>query len=124
MQLSKLTVGDIADYERWRKDERKKELIELTREVYSDNIPVDVLPQIEQQLKQLPGLDNIDDISMKDACYLIWLSGKKTDPDLTLEQAGKQIDIDKLGDMMGKLFATSTTLKKKKVKRKPKQKNN
>ena len=124
-KLSKLTVGDVADYERWRKEERKRELIELAQEMYKENIPVEILPQIEQQLKQLPGIDNLDDITVKDACYLIWLSGKKSDNDLTLEQVGNTVDLDSLGKYMDKLFPAPAKLaKKKKAKRKPKPKDN
>ena len=59
-KIGKLTVGDIADYEQWRRERRKEELIGIVKELYGDNIPGDALTQIEQSLRKIPSITDDD----------------------------------------------------------------
>ncbi len=131
-KLSKLTVGDVAAYERWRRDERKKKLRQITKDLHGDNIPPDALEQIERQLKMIPKLEDNEGFDVTAAQYLFWRSLSKKDPDITLEQVGEMLDAndEKLAMLSELLFPQPDTVKnakkpiKKKVKRKKKNRDN
>jgi len=110
--LQKLTVGDIAAYEDWRREERKKELIALTRELYGTAIPPDALRQIEMELKKIPSILEDGGFDMRAAQYLFWLSLKKRDKDLTLAQVGDSLTTDKLEQYAEMLFPSGLNEKK------------
>lgn len=124
-KLSKLTVGDLASYERWRREERKKELIETTKELYGDNVPDNAVSTIEAELKKIPNLMDADGFDLNAAQYLFWVSMKKADPDITMAQVGNLLESDKLEEYSNVLFPQPKKLpaKKKQVRKKKKKDN-
>lgn len=132
-KLQKLTVGDLNAFQRWRKERRKADIIETIKMTWGDAVPVEVLPEIERQLKMLPRLDQLQgDSSLDLECinYLVWLAGVKADPDLTLAQVERDLDGESFGDLLGAIFPQPDTVPakkkvvKKKTVRKKKKKNN
>ena len=127
-RLSKLTVGDIAEYERHVKDVYKKELIDTFKEVYGDNLPADAAITINKELKKIPSIfEGSGDIDAEGVQYLIWLAIRKTNPDTTLEDIGNDMDTEKLKAYVDVIMpvADKVSTKKKTVKkRKKKQKGN
>ena len=117
-KLSKLTVGDIAAYERHVKEERKKELIALTKELYGDNIPVDAVEKIERQLKEIPSIFDTGDVDAEAVQYLMYLAAKKTDPDITLKQIGDSMDVSLLETYVEQMMPQPEKLPQTKKKRK------
>jgi hypothetical protein len=129
--LKKLDVGDIAAYERSVKENRRKELIALTKELHGENIPSDAVMEIDRELKKIPSIFSEDgaDIDAEAVQFLVWRSMLKTDPDATLEQAGKMFNVSNMQDYVSKILPEPDSLppqKKtaKKVKRKKKPKDN
>ena len=123
-KLAKLTVGDIADYERWRREERKKELIAITKELYGEKIPADSLTQIEQELRRIPSIMDDNGFDITAAQYLFWRSLQKSDKDVTLEQVGNWLESDKLEEYSALLFPANLPEQQKKTtkrKRSPKR---
>ena len=118
-RLSKLTVGDIADYEEWRRERRKAELISITKELYGDNIPKDSLNQIEQELRKIPNLIDGDGFDLVASQYLFWVSMKKKDPDVTMKQVGAMLVADELERYSAMLFPEPETPPQKKRRRQP-----
>lgn len=124
-KLQKLTVGDIAGFERHRRETKKKELIATLKELYGDSVPPDSLSEIERQLKLIPKLEDSDALAVDDISYLVWTSLKKSDPDVTIEQVGNWLDVEKLQEYIGFLFPQTDKVQvKKKAVRKKKKKDN
>ena len=119
-RLAKLTVGDIAEYESWRRDKRKAELIAITKELYGDNIPADSLQQIQTELKRIPSILDDNGFDITAAQFLFWKSLQKKDKDITYEQVGQYLETDKLEEYSAMLFPPDLVKKKttRKVKRK------
>ena len=114
-KLSKLTVGDIADYERWRREERRKELIANIKELYGDNIPAEAFKMIEVELTKIPSLwaEDGSGFDVTAAQYLFWLSFKKKDKDITLKQVGDNLEVERLEEYAEMLFPADFNVKKK-----------
>lgn len=102
--LPALTVGDIADYEDWRKITRRKELIGITKELYGDKIPVDAVASIESEMKKIPSLMDGDGFDITAAQFLIWKSIQKIHPQATMKEVGDALDVSMLDQYAGKLF--------------------
>ena len=117
-KLGKLTVGDIADYEEWRRDKRKTELIAITKDLYGDKIPVDALTRIEQELRKIPSILSDDGFDITAAQYLFWKSLSKNDPDITMQQVGNYLETSKLEEYSNMLFPPNLAVKKKRVRTK------
>ena len=125
-KLSKLTVGDIAEYERHVKDVYKKELIEIFKEVHGDNLPVDAAIAINKELKKIPSIfESSGDIDSEGVQYLIWLAIRKSNPGVTLEDVGNDMDTEKLKAYVDLIMPVADKVPvQKKTKRKKKQKDN
>ncbi len=122
-KIKKLTVGDIAAYERHVKEEKKRELIALTKELYGDKIPDDAVVKIERELRSIPSIFETGDVDAEAVQYLLWLSYKKADPDITLQQIGDNMDAENLQAYIEQLLPQPEELpesetKKKKAKKK------
>ena len=129
MKYSKLTVGDINAFDRYRKDERRKELISITRELYGDNIPDGEVPRIEREIQKTQGLETKPSMSLDEIIFLLWRSMLKSDPDISLKEAGDQLKIndDDIGELLASVLPTDNKLPvtaKKKTVRKKKPKDN
>ena len=111
-RLSKLTVGDIANYESWRRDKRKEELVALTKELYGDNIPADSLQQIQRELKTIPSILDDDGFDITAAQFLFWKSLSKKDKDITFDQVGQYLEADQLAKYSAMLFPPDVVKKK------------
>ena len=118
-KLGKLTVGDIADYERWNKEKYKKQLIADMREMYPDKMPDSAFDQIQNQLKTMPTLMDDGDLDLDGIQYLLWLSMKKNDPDVTIKQVGDLFDVEKADEYISGLFPSNLDVKKKPRRRQP-----
>jgi len=112
-KIGKLTVGDIADYEQWRRERRKEELIGIVKELYGDNIPGDALTQIEQSLRKIPSITDDDGFDLTAARFLFWRSMSKNDPDLTIDQVSKMLDISEMEHYSKLLFPANLAQKKR-----------
>jgi len=132
-RLKLLGVGDIVEHQRHKKELRKKEIIENAKDLYGDNIPDSIFDYLERQLKLIPKVETAETLSPEDIQYLVWLSLRKNDPDVTLKQAGDWLNLDELDLYVSKIFPAPETLpektkksKKKVAKktRKKKKKNN
>jgi hypothetical protein len=121
-KMSKLTVGDIADYEEWRRESRRKELITMTKELYGENIPPDALTQIQRELSKIPSIMTDDGFDITAARYLFWKSLSKTDKIITLNDVGEHLETDKLDQYTALLFPADIQLKKKRVRQPLKKK--
>jgi hypothetical protein len=130
-KFGKLSVGDIAKYERWTKEQKKKELIGTMKELYGDNLPDDAFTQIENQLNAMTSLMDDGDVDLEGIQYLLWLSMLKKDKDATFEQVGEWFNIDKAEEYMAFMLPPSIEQKKrprspvagKKAKKKKKKKS-
>ena len=121
-KMSKLTVGDIADYEEWRREERRKELIQMTKELYGDKIPADALTRIQSELSKIPSVMSDDGFDLTAARYLFWKALSKTDKTITIGDVGEHLETDRLEEYTAMLFPADITIKKKRpVKRTPKK---
>lgn len=118
-KFGKLGVGDIAKYEQWQKDTRKRELIATMKELHGENIPVDSFDKIEKELRNMPSLLHDGDLDAMGIQYLLWLSLKKNDPDITLEQVGDEFDIEKSQEYIEHIFPPTMPEKKTPRKRQP-----
>ena len=125
-KLSKLTVGDIAEYEEWRRDQQKKELIATVKELYGDKIPDTAFAMVEKELNKIPSLMDDDAFDLKAAQYLFWKSLSKKDPDITMKQVGGMLDMneDSLATMSELLFPPGIQKKTVRPKRKQPKKHN
>ena len=112
-KIGKLTVGDIADYEQWRRERRKKELIGIVKELYGDNIPDSAMSQIEQGLRQIPSITDDDGFDLTAAQFLFWKAMSKKDPDLTMAQVSKMLDVDEIEQYSELLFPANLPQKKR-----------
>lgn len=121
-KAAKLTVGDIADYEAWRRERRKCELVEITKELYPDNVPKDALVQIEDELRKIPSLmdDAENAFDLVAAQYLFWKALSKNDPDITMKQVGDFLEVEKIEKYSAALFPVGLTDSKKKKRKKSK----
>jgi hypothetical protein len=125
-KLRKLGVGDIVEFQRYKKEERKKELIATIKDLYGDNIPADMLGYVEQQLKLVPKLEDGVSLTFEEMQYMVWMSLRKSDPDATLKQVGEQLETDNLDKYISAILPQADTIpvKKKPPPRKPKHKDN
>ena len=128
-KFGKLTVGDIAKYERWKKNELKKELILTMLEIYGDKLSDNAFSQIEDQLKSTPSLlDGDGDLDVSSVQYLLWLSMQQKDKDATFEQVGSWFNLEHVKEYISFLFPPALAEKKrprtasKKVTRKKRKK--
>ena len=129
MKHKKLTVGDINAFDRYRKDERRQELISITRELYGDSIPEGEVPRIEREIQKTQGLEAKPSMTLDEIIFLLWRSMLKSDPDISLKEAGEHLKIndDDIGDLLSSVLPTDNkipTKAKKKTVRKKKKKNN
>ena len=118
-KLSKLTVGDIANYERWRREQRRIDLIANVKDLYGDNVPADAFVMVEKELSKIPSLmaEDGSGFDITAAQYLFWLSFKKSDPDITMEQVGNHLEVEKLEEYSETLFPATLNVKKKPIAR-------
>lgn len=124
-KLGKLTVGDIANYEEWRRETRKKELIEITKELYGNKVPADCLAQINAELKRIPSIMDEDGrgFDITAAQYLFWKSIQKNEPTVTFEQVGNWLEAEKLEEYSEMLFPTPAEVPSDDEKEKEAKKN-
>lgn len=127
-KIKKLTVGDIAAYERHVKEEKKRELIALTKDLYGDKIPDDAVIKIEREIKAIPSIFETGEVDAEAVQYLLWLSYKKADADITLQQVGDNMDAENLHGYIEQLLPQPEELPepetKKKRSRKAKKRTN
>lgn len=109
-----LDIGLLADFEDWRKRQKKNELIDLYRELYTE-MPDDVGDKIEAQLAKVKPVMAMDDndFTLNDICYLAYLVRRKEDPYITFEQVTQSITRENMKDEMEKLFGKAAPAKKK-----------
>lgn len=130
MDLNKLDVGDITALDRRLRDRKRRELVELYRGLYGDNMPDKVIESINGELSQIS--INIQrgkfEIDLDTVQFLVWRSLLKTNPSATFEEAGSTISLENADEYMGIIMPVPDKVpaKKKKVKkaRKKKKKNN
>ena len=126
-KLKKLDVGDIVAFDLHRKEIKKESLISTTKELYGENIPADAVMQIERELQKVPGLMDEDSgsVDIEEIQFLLWRSVLKSDPDITLEEIGKELTAENMADLITSVLPAPEKLPtKKKTKRKKKQKDN
>lgn len=126
-KMKKLDVGDIVAFDLYRKEQKKKSLIETTRMLYGDDIPPSAVVDIERQLGQVPGLMSEDgaDVDIEEIQFLLWRSALKSSPDITLEDIGGELTTDNMAEMIGSVLPSPEKLPaKKKTVRKKKPKDN
>jgi len=116
-QLQQLKVGDITQYQIWRRDFRKAELISIAKELYGDNIPDDTFVKIETELAKIPDIMK-HGVDLLAAQYLFWKAFQKTDETITLEQVGNQLEPESISKHVGKLFPPELVRTKKKTTKK------
>lgn len=138
-KLSKLTVGDLSNFDRWRRDNQRKELVKIAKELYGDNIPENAYLSIRKELDSIKPLvgdeGEVDEslLTLDTAQFLLWRALLHKDPQITFEEAGNQlvIDEDNLEECFDLLFPatmpaqkkTKKRSKRKKVKRKKRNKS-
>jgi hypothetical protein len=124
--LKKLTVGDINAFDRYRKDERKIQLIAITCELYKDgNIPEGEVSRIEREIQKTQNITDNPDITMAEIQFLIWRSMLKSNPDISLEEVGDDLSMENMTKMLDEILPTDDKLPtKKKTVRKKKKKDN
>jgi hypothetical protein len=125
-KLKKLTVGDISAFDRYRKDERKTQLIAITCEIYKDgNIPEGEVSRIEREIQKTQGIESNPNVTIDEIQFLIWRSMLKTNPDTSLEDVGNDLSMDNMTKRLDEIMPTDDKLPtKKKTVRKKKKKNN
>jgi hypothetical protein len=130
MDLSKLDVGDITALDRRLRDRKRRELIDLYKGLYGDNMPDKVIKDINNELNQISL--NIQkgkfEIDLDTVQFLVWRSLLKTNPSATFEEAGSTISLENAGEYIDVIMPTPDKVpaKKKAVKkaRKKEKKNN
>ena len=122
-KLRKLTVGDLVEFQRHKKEERKREIIESVKSLHGDAVPESALAFIENQLKQIPKVEDSDALGLEEIQYLVWMSMRKSDADITLKQVGEHLNTDKLQDYVNAMLPQADTVptKKKTVKKRKKK---
>lgn len=108
--LKKLDVGDIAAYETWKREKKRKELILSFRELYGDNLPSDAVMQIDRELGAIKGIFASGDveINIEAVQYLLWRSVRKDSPDMTIEQVGEQMTTDNMGKYIEQIMPSTS----------------
>ena len=103
-KLTKLTLGDWADLEAFKKEERrkdvaeyKKKMLETAKELYPDGVPDSVFDKIVAKPPEENLDDGLDDASTMN--FLLWCSLKKYNPGMTIEEAGALITFDNLAEI-------------------------
>jgi hypothetical protein len=126
-KLKKLTVGDINAFDRYRKDMRKKELIAITREVYAGrDIPDGEISRIEREIQTTQNINDNPEVTLDEIQFLIYRSLLKSNPDISLEDVGQELSMEKMTGMLDKILPTDdkiVTAKKKTVRKKKKKDN-
>ena len=124
--LKPLTVGDINAFNRWRKDQYKKEIISITREVHGDNIPDGEVDRINALIQKVKGMDENPKVTPEEIQFLVYRSLLKTYPDMTYESAGDEIPLEDAENMLDGVLPTEEKVSKTKKKstRKKKAKDN
>jgi hypothetical protein len=126
MDLKKLDVGDLTVYERWIKEQKRKELITTFKGLYGDDMPADAVLQIDRELGKIKGIMESGkvEITLEMAQFLVWRSLLKSDPDITFESAGEELSLDNMGDLIDSILPVPDKLptKKKTVKKKVRKK--
>jgi hypothetical protein len=125
-RLKKLDVGDITEYERWIKDQRRKELIATVKAVHGDNVPADTVMMIDRELKKIVSIleSGKVEVTLEMAQFLVWRSMLKSNPDVTFESAGELLSIDNVNELIDEILPIPDKLptKKKTVKKKVRKK--
>jgi len=118
--LQKLDVGDIAAYEKHKRDERCAELIEITQKLYRDNIPEGEALRIQKELQKVPDVGDDDELSVEDATFYVWRSMLKADSSATIEQAGEMLNAENMQEFVNHISPKKKTLPENKAKKKKK----
>ena len=111
--LKQITVADIAAYDTWAREERRKELIASFRGLYGDKVPENAAMQIDRELGAIKSMfADSGDVSIDPATiqFLLWRSVIKTDPKATLEQVGDAMTISKLQEYTDQIMPTETSI--------------
>jgi hypothetical protein len=97
-KLGKLTLGNWADLQAYKKEhylkeaaERKKNVIETAQELYPDGVPDSVFDKVIKPPTE-EDLESMDDVTVM--TYLLWLALKRFDTSITLEGTGELITVD------------------------------
>jgi hypothetical protein len=124
MPYKKLTVGDMNAFDRYRKEEVRKNEIFIARELYGDNIPDGQIDKINAKINVVKGLSDAGKVTPEEMQFLIYRSMLKSNPDITLKEAGDLIEFDKLDEIINEILPSDNTVAKKKPARKKKNKDN
>lgn len=117
-----MNIGILADFEDWRKQQRRSDLIKMYREMY-ETLPDNAGELIEKEVSKLKSVLAMgdDDYTLKDICYLAWRSKQKDNPELTLEGVAESITMENMADEMKSLFPQDVISTKKKTSRHPRR---
>jgi len=101
-----IDIGILADFEGWRKEQRRRELIGTYRDIYGDKMPDNILTSLESELEKIVPVADMDfgKMQMKDVCFLAWKSEQRTRPTATLEEVSASINLDNLESRIKELF--------------------
>jgi len=101
-----IDIGILADFEAWRKEQRRRELIETYREIYGDKMPDNILTTLESEIAKIVPVADMDfgKMQMRDVCFLAWKSAQRSRPTATLEEVSASITIENLEARIKELF--------------------
>ncbi len=117
--LYKLTLGNIADLDRYLQDDYEQKTLEKARRVYDGEIPDVVREGImeglsDEKLEELRG-------STEGARYMLWCALKAEYPSITLEQAAHVIPVDDIEKAVDAISPKEKKRDRTKVKKKAKK---
>ena len=110
--LKQLNVGDLAAYETQAREQKRKELIATFKDLYGDKLPDDAVFKINRELKSVKGIFSDDEVEIDATVvqFLLWRSVRKSQPDITLEQVGEEMDMDKLGEYVESIMPSQQSV--------------
>ena len=104
-RLSPLTIGDLADFETWI----KSRVISNARETVKGLDPDERLRMLSMIINQAISQEDIQK-AMSTASggrYLLWLSLRKAQPDITLEKLDEVFDVSSIQEVLSVLDSIS-----------------
>ena len=110
-----ISIGVLADFDDWRRERKRKEYIDSFRGLYGDNMPDNVIDQLEKKMSEIKPFDEMtgEDFTLMDAQYLIGKTRQSEHPEMSFNEAIEGITIETMEAELAKLFPPAAPKKKR-----------
>ena len=110
-----ITLGDWADFQGYIQEQYSESLLRTAHSVYGDQIPTEIFDKLSAPLSDDKIMDSAATVS--GARYLLWKSLLNYNPNLTIDETGRMVELADVAEVIQKLM--SGFEKKTKLPRQP-----